>query len=317
MRAMILAAGLGNRMQPLSGLRAKPALPVLGLPVIVTLLELLKHHGFREVVVNVHAHGQSVRDAVEEYGPRDVQVRWSEEETLLGTGGGIRRAVDFLRESETSVVLAGDMLLDLDLGAAIERHRARDSRTTLLLRRDPRIARFGSIGIDREGHVRRVGRHSLREGETAEGLFLSVRLFSARAFDDLPDRATFEDLADWIIPGLERGARDIHADLLDPGTSLWEPVGTPREYLAVNLEPPALSYLPPDAILSRSGARVEGSRIIGRGAQLGTGCRLERCVIWDRERVPANQTGTGGVFACGNFHACLDTAESEPGGARP
>ena len=299
-------------MQPLSDLRAKPALPVLGLPVIVTLLEFLKKYGVREVLINVHHRAESIRQAVRDYGPKEVSVTWSEEEKLLGTGGGIRRAADFLRQSETSVVLGGDALLDLDLGAAIQRHRQRRSgHTTLLLRRDGRSQRFGSIGIDSAGEVARIGRRYRRSGEADSGVFLSARLFSAHAFNDLPDRAAFEDLSDWLIPRLERGSGGIYGDLLEADRCVWEPAGTPAEYLKVNLRPPALSYLEAGTMLRRTGTVVDGSRIIGRGARLGEGCRLERCVIWEEERVPPNQTGDHGVFASGRFHPCPDRIDDE------
>jgi NDP-sugar pyrophosphorylase family protein len=122
---MILAAGLGTRLRPLSHLCAKPAMPVRGIPVIAYLLSLLRAHGVEEVIVNLHHRPDSIRDAVERFGPAGLEVHYSVEEAPLGTGGGIRRAAEFLRESDPSIVLAGDMLLDVDLGHLIELHRAR------------------------------------------------------------------------------------------------------------------------------------------------------------------------------------------------
>lgn len=300
---MVLAAGRGIRMQPLSDLLAKPALPVLGLPVIATLLELLHHHGVREVLVNTHHRAQTVKDAVTRFAPADLDVFWSEEPELLGTGGGIRRAADFLRDSETSIVLAGDMLLDIDLAAAVARHRARNCRATLLLRRDPRAAQFGSVGIDADGVVRRVGPRVDLGGETRTGVFLSARILSRQAFDDLPKRDVFEDLSDWLVPRLEAGERDVEGQLLEAKDCLWEPVGTPEEYLHANLHPPHLSYLPPAEMLRRSGATTSGGVVLGRGAEIPETARLERCVVWENEVVPRNLVGVDGVFACGTFYS--------------
>ena len=305
MRAMILGAGLGVRMRPLSNLVAKPALPILGLPVVVILLEFLRHHGVSEVLINTHHLGDSIREAVDRFAPPDLDVSWSEEARLLGTGGGIRRAAKFLEESETSLVLAGDMLLDLDLSAAIQRHRDRGCRASLLLKRDVRSARFGTIGIDRAGVVRRVGQRTDLGGEVDAGLFLSARILSRRAFDDLPAREVFEDLSDWFVPRLQAGHRDIEGQLLDTAECTWEPVGTPEEYLRTNIQPPELSYLASSAILRRSGAQAIGDVVVGSGSRVPATAQLERCVIWENETVPENLEGIDGVFACGTFYPAL------------
>ena len=129
-RAMILAAGLGTRLRPLTDLCAKPALPVRGIPVIALLLELLKRHGVSQVIVNLHHRPESVRDAVNAFKPSGIEVVYSDESEPLGTGGGIRQARDFLLQSDPCLVLAGDMLLDLDLGDVISRHQNREDLAT-------------------------------------------------------------------------------------------------------------------------------------------------------------------------------------------
>ena len=108
-RAMILAAGLGTRMRPLTNYRAKPALPVCGRPVISLLLELLAAHGVREVLINLHHHPDSILEAVEADHPESLSIEWSEEPSPLGTGGGIERASEFLRGTADCLVMAGDM----------------------------------------------------------------------------------------------------------------------------------------------------------------------------------------------------------------
>ena len=299
---MILAAGLGERMRPLSSLVAKPALPILGFPVVATLLAFLRHHGIREILINTHHLGESIREAVGRFTPPDLEITWSEESQLLGTGGGIRRAAQFLAQSETSLVLAGDMLLDLDLSAAIERHRTRGSRATLLLKRDERSDGFGTIGIDGQGVVRRIGRRADLGGEVDAGVFLSARILSRRALDDLPTTEVFEDLSDWFLPRLREGHRDIEGQLLEPDDCTWEPVGTPEEYLRANLHPPGLSYLSPAEMMRRSGARIAGTNVVGRDSGIPESARLERCVVWENEQVPENLAGVDGVFACGTFY---------------
>lgn len=302
MRAMILGAGLGTRLRPLSTLLPKPALPVRGIPLVAPLLALLRRHGVTEVAVNLHHRPADLRAAVEAHAPPGLAVRFSEEETLLGTGGGIARVADFLRESDPCVVLAGDMLFDVDLAALAERHRASGALATLLLREDPRARAFGTIGVDREGRVRRIAKAFDLGGEARSGVFLSVRFFAARAFDSLPEREVFEDLRDWLQPRLGSGA--VRGELLAPERCAWGPVGRPEEYLAANLAPPPLSAFDLDAAARARGVRVGGDVVLGAGATVGPGTTLERAVVWDGERVPGGLALRGGVFAGGRFHRC-------------
>jgi NDP-sugar pyrophosphorylase family protein len=303
MRAMILAAGLGTRMRPLSLLRPKPILPVRGIPLIAYALAWLAHHGVREVILNLHYRPAATRAAAETWAPPGLALRFSDEPALLGTGGGIRRAASFLRESDPSLVISGDMLCDLDLGAFVARHRERGDAVTLALREDPRADRFGTIGVDEAGVLRRIARRFDLGGERAAGVYVHATAIAARAFDWLPERDVFSHLDDWLAPRLAGGARDVGGLVYAPAHCRWEPVGTPAEYLAANLHPQRLSYLDADARARAAGARLEPELVVGPGAKLGAGVELRRVVVWDGESVPDGTRARDGVFAGGAFHA--------------
>jgi len=301
---MILAAGLGTRMRPLSELRPKPAMPVRGLPLVAYSLALLARHGVREVAINLHHLPERVEAAAQRHRPAGMELRFSRESRLLGTGGGIRALAGWLRESDPCLILGGDMLLDADLGALLRRHRERGDAVTVLLRRDARGATFGRIGVDAEGRVRRIGSRFDLGGETDAGVYTHATLLSARALDSLPRERVFGHLDGWIMPRLAAGAGDIRGEVVGLDASVWEPVGTPGEYLRTNLHPPKLSYLDADALARSLGTRIEEGLVIGAGASLGAGARLERAVVWDGEAVPAGFRGCDGVFAGGSFHPC-------------
>jgi NDP-sugar pyrophosphorylase family protein len=299
---MILAAGLGTRMRPLSDLRPKPILPVRGVPLLAYPLAWLADAGVTEVVLNLHHMPDATRAAAERWAPPGLAVTFSAEPVLLGTGGGIRRAAAFLRESDPSIVLAGDMICDADLRALRALHRSRGDAATLVLREDPRADRFGTIGVDAAGAIRRIARRFDLGGETGAGVYVSVNLFAPRVFDALPDRDEFSHLDDWLAPLLAAGARDVRGELVPPERCRWEPVGTPAEYLAANLRPQRLSFLDADARGRAIGARVDADLVVGAGAVLGSGASLRRAVVWDGERVPDGFRGEDGVFAGGAFH---------------
>jgi NDP-sugar pyrophosphorylase family protein len=137
-----------------------------------------------------------------------------------------------------------------------------------------------------------------------------VNLFAARVFESLPDREVFSHLDDWLAPRLAAGASDICGEVLAPADCLWEPVGTPAEYLEANLRPQQLSYLDADARARASGTRLEAELVIGAGAALGRGVALERAVVWDGERVPDAFHGRNGIYAGGAFHEVADRREA-------
>lgn len=317
MRAMIVAAGLGTRLRPLSELRPKPAMPIRGVPLIAYPLALLARCGVTETVINVHHQPEMLVAAAERYAPPGMSLRFSFERELLDTGGGIRRVADFLRESDPCLILGGDMIVDTDLPALLETHRTRGDAITLLLRDDPRVATFGSIGVDPEGRLRRIATRFDLGGEEAAGLYTWVNAVAARAFERLPERDVFGHLDDWIAPLLAQGASDVRGEVAAPEACVWEPVGTPAEYLEANLHPPPLSYFDPDALARREGTRFEPDLVIGAGAILAAGASLQRAVVWDGEHVRAGVRASDGVFAGGVFHPCSDPGATAAPSASP
>ena len=216
MRAMIVAAGLGTRLRPLTDLRPKPALPVRGLPLIAYNLALLAHHGVTEVMINVHHLPEVLMDAARDCCPPGLSLDFSVEEELLDTGGGIRRIAGFLRESDPCLILGGDMRVDVDLTALVDEHRRGGDLATLLLLDDPRMAEFGSLGVAGDGRICRIAqRLDLADslgGETRAGLYTWVNVVSPRALEALPDREVFSHLDDWIAPLLPQpGIRGVVA----------------------------------------------------------------------------------------------------------
>jgi len=304
MRGMIVAAGLGTRLRPLTDWLPKPAVPVRGLPLIAYGLELLASAGVSEAVINVHHHADRLIDTVERSRPPKLGIRFSHERDLLHTGGAIRRVASFLRESENCVILGGDMVVDLDLPALIRAHRESGRAITAALAKDARIASFGSLGLDAEGRLRRVGRRQDLGGETQCGLYTWVNVLSARAFDSLPEREVFNHLEEWWGPLAAQSPDAVGGELLDPDECTWVPVGTPSEYLAANFELPPLRYFDAAEKARALGARLDERVVASPGATIEPGAELERVVVWPGERVPGNARASQGVFAGGRFVSC-------------
>src|SRR5919206_2332283 len=155
MRAMILAAGYGTRLWPLTIDRAKPAIPFMGRPLVGYVAEYLARYGFGEVVVNLHHRPESVRDALGDGARFGVRFHYVNEPTILGTGGALDNARTLL-EGDTFVVVNGKIATDIDLEAALETHRRTRALATLVLRENAERERYSTVSA-RDGLITGFG----------------------------------------------------------------------------------------------------------------------------------------------------------------
>jgi len=139
MKAMILAAGFGERLWPLTVDRTKPALPVLGKPLVGYVAEYLARFGINDVIVNLHHEPDSVRRVLGDGSQFGVRLEYVYEPEILGTSGALDNARALL-ESETFVVINGKLVTDIDLNAAVQHHRRENALATLVLKRMARLA---------------------------------------------------------------------------------------------------------------------------------------------------------------------------------
>ena len=182
MKAMILAAGFGSRLRPLTDRVPKPLVEVGGRPLIAYPLALVRAAGIREVVINLHHHGAAIRAALGDGRGYGVSIRYSEEDPILDTGGGILHARPLLGD-EPFVVLNSDSIIDLDLRALIAWHRARGAIATMVLRHDPVAARYGLIEIDRQHRVRRfLGQPAQVDEPLTALMFAGVHVLDPQVF---------------------------------------------------------------------------------------------------------------------------------------
>jgi mannose-1-phosphate guanylyltransferase len=154
-RAMILAAGRGTRLAPLTATTPKPLVPVADRPFIEHILAFLHAGGVRDVVVNLHHLGHLIEQHLGDGARFGVRIRYSWEDPILDTGGGIKRAQALLAGAPF-VVVNGDSLLELRLADMIDFHRARRALATIAVRQDADPARYGVVELDPDDRVRRI-----------------------------------------------------------------------------------------------------------------------------------------------------------------
>ncbi|MBL7165651.1 MAG: NDP-sugar synthase [Dehalococcoidales bacterium] len=151
MKAMILAAGEGTRLRPLTLTVPKVLLPVSGVPLIRHILAWLKSHGIREVAINLHYQGQKIRDALGDGRNLGMQIVYSPEDTILGTAGGVKRMAYYL--DGPFVVHYGDVLTDFDLTDMLRFHQAKRAAATLSILKVSRPRSAGVIEMDADARV--------------------------------------------------------------------------------------------------------------------------------------------------------------------
>ncbi len=188
MKALVLAAGLGTRLRPLTLTTPKPLVDVCGRPMIAYALDLVRSVGIVDVAINLHHLGDHLRAALGNGDAYGLRLHYFEEDPILDTGGGIANARPFL-DSDRFVVLNSDTITDVDLAAMIERHESRRATATMMLRPDPETERYGAIEIDETQRIRRfLGRPAPDlDAEAADRLealmFGGVHIFEPRVFD--------------------------------------------------------------------------------------------------------------------------------------
>ncbi|MCL6450544.1 MAG: NTP transferase domain-containing protein [Acetobacteraceae bacterium] len=307
MRAVVMAGGEGTRLRPLTCRRPKPLVPLVNRPVMAYSLNLLRRHGARRAVVSVHHLGHQVMEEFgegEEYG---LNLAYSLEESPRGTAGGVRQALRHAAGDGPVLVLSGDTLTDLDLGAFLDFHRSQGAVATLALVRVPDPSPYGAVITSPRGQVVRFLEKPGPGEEFSDWVNTGVYLLEEEALEEVPDYRAFDF------------SRDLFPLLLSRGLPLagfkaaayWCDIGHPGQYLEASfaiLEGRA-GWAPPGREVGRGlwvdeaadvseaaelrapvavgrGCRVEAGARVGPLAVLGPGCRVEagarveRSVLW-------------------------------------
>ncbi|HET9868056.1 MAG TPA: NDP-sugar synthase, partial [Nitrospira sp.] len=222
---MVLAAGLGTRLRPLTNTIPKPLLPIAGTPLIVWNLLLLKRHGIHDVVINLHHLGPMIEQALGNGSRYGLKIYYSHEPVILGTGGGIKQAESHF-SGEPMLILNGDTLFELDLDALYTVHQRREAAATLVLRSDPDAARWGLVEVDMDDRIVRItGRGKTDVGATKPLMFAGIHILSPRLLRDVP-KGRASSIIDAYVAAIQRGEAVAGYELM----GYWSDVGTPERY---------------------------------------------------------------------------------------
>jgi NDP-sugar pyrophosphorylase family protein len=281
MRALILAAGLGTRLYPLTLARAKAAAPVDGEPLVRRTARWLAGQGFRDLVINLHHRPETITAVLGDGGDLGVRIRYSWESPVLGSAGGPRHALPLLldRSAErTCVVVNGDTLTSGDLAAMIDHHRRAGALVTMALIPNPRPDKYGGVLLDAHGSVTGFTR---RGSPDASFHFIGPQVIEADAFMELEEGVPAESVLD-LYPRLMRARHGAVAGFVSDAA--YSDIGTPADLLATSLA------------LAAADGRRDRPRW-GRGVRVEPSAREVRSLLWDGVRVDAGASVTGCIVA--------------------
>ena len=323
MRAMILAAGLGTRLRPITYEMPKPMVPVANRPMMDHVLELLRRNGITGIVANLSYLPEQITDHYGDGSEYGVSIDWSFEQELLGTAGGVRKVREFLA-GEPFLVMAADALTDVDLGALRHAHGENDGIATLTVKPVPDTREYGVVVTGQDGRIQGFQEKPDPAEALSDLASCMIYVLEPEIFDYFPDR-TEVDFALDVFPELLSNDVPFYVHRTD---AYWNDVGSLDEYRqgnfdaiagAVAVDRPAGEIadgifagegteLPDDAELAPpvligagceigAGVRLDGPLVIGDRCTIGAGAGLRECVLLPGAEIPARTETIGAIAA--------------------
>jgi len=306
MKAVIMAGGFGTRIRPLTTTLPKPMLPFLNRPLLLHLIDLLKRHGIRELVVLLHYQPSQIQDVLGDGRRFGVQVEYCTTTTNLGTAGATKLARRHL--SDTFILLSGDILTDFDLCAALTRHKTRKATASILLSRADNPCAFGVVDIDSRERVTRFIEKPSPGEVFSDKINTGIYILEPEVLDLLPPTVACDWACD-VFPFMLRNTLPLSGLLCE---GYWQDIGTPHAYLnacqdiyAGKVKLKHSTSIHPShqhgTVLLAEGCQLDDSIhlnnvIIGRNCVIEPGCRLVNTILWDHVHLRRNSRVFGALL---------------------
>jgi NDP-sugar pyrophosphorylase family protein len=259
-RALVLTAGLGTRLRPLTHARAKAAVPVAGVPLVTRILRWLRSHGITDAVLNLHHQPETLTRIVGEGRDVEMAVRYSWEQPILGSAGGPRRALPLI-ERDPFLIVNGDTLTDVDLQALWREHVTSGATVTMALVPNPSPEKYGGAIVDAEGWVTGFSRRGSAEPSFH---FIGAQVTAHAAFALVPEGMAGESVLGVYPVMMKERPHVVRAFISDAS---FLDIGTPRDYVETN------------AIIARQEGREPWTH--GARVRIAASARVSRSILWD------------------------------------
>ncbi|MBU2590404.1 MAG: NDP-sugar synthase [Nitrospinae bacterium] len=295
-KAIILSAGFGKRLLPLTETTPKPLLPIAGIPIIRRTINNLASFGIKEIVINLHHLADEIKRALTTP-PPGIKIHFTEEAEILGTAGGIKGAQHILGGGDF-IVINSDIIAEIDFKDLIKQHKEKEALATMVLRQDPDVEKYGPIETDNNGKIRRLlNKPDLDNNiQLAKYMFTGVQVMSPRFLERIP-KTGYSDISKDIYPKLVAAEEGLYGYVTK---GYWTDIGTPETYLRANFRELAKSsesfpnrkgitppvYIGKDCQIGEN-VKIGPNCLIGNNCSIKSGAKISETVIMDGTTIGA------------------------------
>ncbi|MFQ5454339.1 MAG: NDP-sugar synthase [Candidatus Zixiibacteriota bacterium] len=235
MKAMILAAGYGRRLRPLTNFLPKPLLPLGRHLILSYIINFMKNNGIEEVMINLHHLASLLKKRIGNGEKWGLKIHYSYEPKILGTAGGIKKAERFFKGEKYFLVLNADIVFKLNLARVIRFHEEKKAVVTLVLRQDRKLEKYGVIEIDSQGQIVKFLKHQIKQERYVRlyrTMFTGIQLLSPEVLEYVSP-AKYAETTGELYPFLLKKGCPVYGCL---NRGYWRDLGTREEYFSVNGE---------------------------------------------------------------------------------
>lgn len=296
MKAMIMAAGVGSRLMPLTTQIPKPMIPMANVPLMESIVALLHTYGFDDLICNLHYHADNISSYFGDGGQFGVKMQYSLEDELMGTAGGVKNCERFL--DDTFVVISGDALTDINLGSLLQAHRQKGALATIALKDVEQVEHFGVVITDDQGKIERFQEKPRPEEALSHHANTGIYVFEPEIFKYIPARQ-FYDFGKQVFPHLVKTGAPFYGV---PIKDYWCDVGNISTYCQAHADilqqqvkaavagkiidtAEGARVLLGEGVICGQNARFEGSVVIGSGCRIGDNVYISNSIIWDNTAI--------------------------------
>lgn len=320
MKAMVLAAGVGSRLEPLTSAVPKPLVPIANVPVMEHIVDLLAKHGIKEIIANLHYLPEQIKDYFKDGSDFGVNLQYIQEKELSGDAGGVRACRDFFGQ-DTFIVMMGDLVTDADLSKIINEHKSKKAVATIALKKVKNVEHFGVAVQDKDGYITGFQEKPQAKDALSDMASAGIYVLEPEVFNYIPEHGVY-GFGRQLFPLLIEKSLPVYGSTIE---TYWSDVGTHDQYRQTNfdvlkglvqtvqspdsrakkeeiqkaqvwLEPGA--QLSPDAIIQsgsrillgqktvvEAGARLAGFVMAGSDCVIESGSDIENTVLWSGSTV--------------------------------
>jgi len=311
---MILAAGFGTRLRPLTNVLPKPLFPILNQPILEHTLHFLKSHGIRKTAINLHHKPENIINYFGDGKRFEMDLHYSREEKILGTAGGIKKLQDFFKD-DSFWVINSDILTDVDLSDALEFHKEKKSKLTLVVRQVFNTEKYRPIKLDDDGRIVNFLGHSIMNSkDVTQVMFTGIQIVEPDIFSRIPENKFYGTTED-VFPEMIKDGLPVYGYLHH---GYWADIGTRETYIQAQadaldgrliLKTPSSGnpegYLAAQTVHIGKGCKISQNSQVGPYAVLGDNCYLypgavvKNSILWPGTTIKNGCTVENSIIGAG------------------